>query len=119
MDIDELSIKGESINCLGGQLGEILFVFNEILSHVAQEKNNIDIKKIMKEFIKEFLNTGFAGVIPNKAEVNPPNEKNTNNNSKEAQPSLELPNTLTIIVKKLNQVWNCLIILVAIISFWN
>ena len=95
MDIDELSIKGESINCLGGQLGEILFVFNEILSHVAQEKNNIDIKKIMKEFIKEFLNTGFAGVIPNKAEVNPPNEKNTNNNSKEAQPSLELPNNIS------------------------
>ena len=47
MDIDELSIKGESINCLGGQLGEILFVFNEIMKTVEKEKPDINTKKLM------------------------------------------------------------------------
>ena len=61
MDIDELSIKGESINCLGGQLGEILFVFNEILKNV--DKADIDKKKLMKEFLKEFLSREFEGII--------------------------------------------------------
>ena len=95
IDIDELSIKGESINCLGGQLGEILFVFNEIMAHIQQEKSDIDIKKIMKAFLKEFLSTGFAGVIPTKPEPNPPNEKNNNNNSQHAQNNtLDLPNNI-------------------------
>ena len=95
IDIDELSIKGESINCLGGQLGEILFVFNEIMSNIQQEKSDIDIKKIMKAFLKEFLSTGFAGVIPTKPEPNPPNEKNNNNNSQHAQNNtLDLPNNI-------------------------
>ena len=95
IDIDELSIKGESINCLGGQLGEILFVFNEIMAHIEQEKSDIDIKKIMKAFLKEFLSTGFAGVIPTKPEPNPPNEKNNNNNSQHAQNNtLDLPNNI-------------------------
>ena len=95
MDIDELSIKGESINCLGGQLGEILFVFNEIMKTVEKEKPDIDIKKLMKNFLKEFLSTGFAGVIPNKPEPNQQNDnKQQNNNNNSQQLNLELPNNL-------------------------
>ena len=95
MDIDELSIKGESINCLGGQLGEILFVFNEIMKTVEKEKPDINIKKLMKDFLKEFLSTGFAGIIPNKPEPNQPNDnKQQNNNNSSQQLNLELPNNL-------------------------
>ena len=93
MDIDELSIKGESINCLGGQLGEILFVFNEILKNV--DKTNIDKKKLMKEFLKEFISKGFAGIIPNKPEQNQTNDNkqnNNNNNNSSQHMSLELVN---------------------------
>ena len=91
MDIDELSIKGESINCLGGQLGEILFVFNEILKNV--DKTDIDKKKLMKEFLKEFISKGFAGVIPNKPEQNQTNDNKQNNNNNSSQHmSLELVN---------------------------
>ena len=93
MDIDELSIKGESINCLGGQLGEILFVFNEILKNV--DKTDIDKKKLMKEFLKEFISKGFAGVIPNKPEQNQTNDNkqnNNNNNNSSQHMSLELVN---------------------------
>ena len=95
IDIDELSIKGESINCLGGQLGEILFVFNEIIKLAQKEKSDIDIKKTMKNFLKEFLSMGFAGVIPNKPEQPPQNEnkaQNNNNNSQHVQLNLDLPN---------------------------
>ena len=92
IDIDELSIKGESINCLGGQLGEILFVFNEIIKIVEKEKSDINIKKLMKDFLKEFLSTGFAGLIPNKSEPNQQNEKQQNNNNNSQQLTLELPN---------------------------
>ena len=93
MDIDELSIKGESINCLGGQLGEILFVFNEILKNV--DKTDIDKKKLMKEFLKEFISKGFAGIIPNKPEQNQTNDNkqnNNNNNNSSQHMSLELVN---------------------------
>ena len=92
MDIDELSIKGESINCLGGQLGEILFVFNEILKNV--DKTDIDKKKLMKEFLKEFISKGFAGIIPNKPEQNQTNDnkQNNNNNNSSQHMSLELVN---------------------------
>ena len=93
MDIDELSIKGESINCLGGQLGEILFVFNETLKNV--DKTDIDKKKLMKEFLKEFISKGFAGIIPNKPEQNQTNDNkqnNNNNNNSSQHMSLELVN---------------------------
>ena len=90
MDIDELSIKGESINCLGGQLGEILFVFNEILKNV--DKTDIDKKKLMKEFLKEFISKGFAGIIPNKPEQNQTNDNKQNNNNSSQHMSLELVN---------------------------
>ena len=92
MDIDELSIKGESINCLGGQLGEILFVFNETLKNV--DKTDIDKKKLMKEFLKEFISKGFAGIIPNKPEQNQTNDnkQNNNNNNSSQHMSLELVN---------------------------
>ena len=92
MDIDELSIKGESINCLGGQLGEILFVFNETLKNV--DKTDIDKKKLMKEFLKEFISKGFAGIIPNKPEQNQTNDnkQNNNNNNSSQHMSLELAN---------------------------
>ena len=91
MDIDELSIKGESINCLGGQLGEILFVFNETLKNV--DKTDIDKKKLMKEFLKEFISKGFTGIIPNKPEQNQTNDNKQNNNNNSSQHmSLELVN---------------------------
>ena len=91
MDIDELSIKGESINCLGGQLGEILFVFSEIIKEI--NVSDIDIKKLMKSFLKEFINTGLAGVIPTKPEQNQSNEApgKQQNNSQQLISSLELP----------------------------
>ena len=92
MDIDELSIKGESINCLGGQLGEILFVFNEILKNV--DKAEIDKKKLMKEFLKEFLNRGFAGIIPTKQEHNQSNDNKQNNINNSQHISLELVNNI-------------------------
>ena len=94
LDVDELSIKGESIHCLGGQLGEILFVFNEIVKNIIEvEKPDADIKKLIKEFLKEFLNTGFAGIIPTK-----PNEsQQTDNKAQSNQPpqtSVVLPNVI-------------------------
>ena len=94
IDIDELSIKGESIHSLGGQLGEILFVFSEIVKNIIEvEKPDADIKKIIKEFLKEFLNTGFAGIIPVK-----PNENQTSDNKQQNnQPtptSVVLPNVI-------------------------
>ena len=94
IDIDELSIKGESIHCLGGQLGEILFVFNEIVKNIIEvEKPDADIKKLIKEFLKEFLNTGFAGIIPTK-----PNESqqtdNKAQNNQQPQASVILPNVI-------------------------
>ena len=93
MDIDELSIKGESIHCLGGQLGEILFVFNELLNNIEKNDIKIDTKKLMKEFLKEFLMTGFAGLIPTKPEQTQSNDnKQNNSNSQHAQLTLELPN---------------------------
>ena len=96
IDIDELSIKGESINCLGGQLGEILFVFNELLKNIEKEKTDIkiDIKKLMKDFLKEFLMTGFAGLIPTKPEQSQSNDnkQQNNNHSQNVQLNLELPN---------------------------
>ena len=91
IDIDELSIKGESINCLGGQLGEILFVFNEVIKEI-NINSDVDIKKLMKSFLKEFLNTGLAGVIPTKPEQNQSNDnKQQQNNSQQLISSLELP----------------------------
>ena len=92
MDIDELSIKGESINCLGGQLGEILFVFNEILKNV--DKAEIDKKKLMKEFLKEFLSRGFAGIIPTKPEHNQSNDNKQNNINNSQHMTLELVNNI-------------------------
>ena len=93
MDIDELSIKGESIHCLGGQLGEILFVFNELLNNIEKNDIKIDTKTLMKEFLKEFLMTGFAGLIPTKPEQTQSNDnKQNNSNSQHAQLTLELPN---------------------------
>ena len=93
MDIDELSIKGESINCLGGQLGEILFVISDIFKNVIEpEKPDADIKKIIKEFLKEFLNQGFAGIIPVKpAEGQPPDNKQ---NNQQPPASVVLPNVI-------------------------
>ena len=95
MDIDELSIKGESIHCLGGQLGEILFVFNEIFKNVIEpEKSDTDIKKLMKDFLKEFLNTGFAGIIPVKPDPNQQVENTKQqSNQQQVQPqTVALPN---------------------------
>jgi hypothetical protein len=94
IDIDELSIKGESIQCLGGQLGEILYVFNEIFNNVIQpEKSDADLKKIMKDFLKEFLNIGFAGIIPIKPDPNQPvDNKQQNNQQVQPQPTVVLPN---------------------------
>ena len=94
IDIDELSIKGESIHCLGGQLGEILFVFNEIMKNIIEtEKPDANIKKLTKEFLKEFLNAGFAGIIPVK-----PNENQTSDNkaqtSQQVQTTVSLPNVI-------------------------
>ena len=91
MDIDELSIKGECINCLGGQLGEILFVFNEILKNIEKEKQEINIKKLLKDFLKEFLSTGFAGLIPTKPDPNSQQENKQQNNNNSQHISLDLP----------------------------
>ena len=94
IDIDELSIKGDSIQCLGGQLGEILYVFNEIFNNVIQpEKSDADLKKIMKDFLKEFLNVGFAGIIPTKPDPNQAvDNKQQNNQQVQQQPTVVLPN---------------------------
>ena len=94
IDIDELSIKGESIHCLGGQLGEILFVFNEIVKNIIEvEKPDADIKKLIKEFLKEFLNTGFAGIIPTKPNESQPTDNKAQNNQ-QPQASVILPNVI-------------------------
>ena len=94
IDIDELSIKGESINCLGGQLGEILFVFNEIVRNIVEtEKPDADIKKLIKEFLKEFLNTGFAGIIPVKPTENQASD-NKAQTSQQVQTTVALSNVL-------------------------
>ena len=95
IDIDELSIKGESIQCLGGQLGEILYVFNEIFKNVIEpEKSDADLKKIIKDFLKEFLNVGFAGIIPIKPDPNQPvdNKQQNNQQAQQQPPSVVLPN---------------------------
>ena len=94
IDIDELSIKGESINCLGGQLGEILFVFNEIFKSIIEpEKPDADVKKLIKDFLKEFLNQGFAGIVPVKPAENQPND-NKLQNSQQIQGGVILPNVI-------------------------
>ena len=94
IDIDELSIKGESIHCLGGQLGEILFVFSEIFKNVIEvEKPDADIKKIIKEFLKEFLDRGFAGIIPVKPTENPTTDNKAQNNQPPSE-SIVLPNVI-------------------------
>ena len=94
IDIDELSIKGESIQCLGGQLGEILFVINEIIQNIVQtEKPDADIKKIIKEFLKVFLDTGFAGIIPVKPTENQIDNK-AQTSQQQAQTSVVLPNVI-------------------------
>lgn len=94
IDIDELSIKGESIHSLGGQLGEILFVFSEIVKNIIEvEKPDADIKKIIKEFLKEFLNTGFAGIIPVKPNENQTSD-NKQQNNQQTPTSVVLPNVI-------------------------
>ena len=94
IDIDELSIKGESIHSLGGQLGEILFVFSEIVKNIIEvEKPDADKKKIIKEFLKEFLNTGFAGIIPVKPNENQASD-NKQQNNQPTPTSVVLPNVI-------------------------
>ena len=94
IDIDELSIKGESIHSLGGQLGEILFVFSEIVKNIIEvEKPDADKKKIIKEFLKEFLNTGFAGIIPVKPNENQTSD-NKQQNNQQTPTSVVLPNVI-------------------------
>ena len=88
LDMDELSLNSDCIHCLGGQLGEILFVFNEIIKKVVKaNESEIDLKKIMKEFLKEFLIEGYTGIIPSKPDSNE-NTKTHNN------PTVALSNTL-------------------------
>ena len=94
IDIDELSIKGESIHSLGGQLGEILFVFSEIVKNIIEiEKPDADLKRIIKEFLKEFLNTGFAGIIPVKPNENQTSD-NKQQNNQQTPTSVVLPNVI-------------------------
>lgn len=94
IDIDELSIKGESIHSLGGQLGEILFVFSEIVKNIIEiEKPDADLKRIIKEFLKEFLNTGFAGIIPVKPNENQTSD-NKQQNNQQTPTSVVLPNII-------------------------
>ena len=97
VDIDELTIKGESIHCLGGQLGEILFVFSEVIKNLDNEKKNeIDLKKILKDFLKEFLMTGLAGLIPIKPDLTNVEEKKEKNIPQQQQPPTQvaLPNNV-------------------------
>lgn len=56
-DVDELSIRGDCIHCLGGQIGEIMFVFNEIVRNTLspEELETIDMKLLMRAFIEELL----------------------------------------------------------------
>ena len=98
VDIDELTIKGESIHCLGGQLGEILFVFSEVMKNIEPEKTNeIDLKKILKDFLKEFLSTGLAGLIPIKPDPTNVEEKKDKNAQQQQQqpPQVALPNNVS------------------------
>jgi len=98
IDIDELSIKGESIHCLGGQLGEILFVFNEIVKNIVKvEKPDADIKKLIKEFLKLFLNTGFAGIIPVKH-----TENQTSDNKAQASQQIQTTAVLSNVLNNDN-----------------
>ena len=55
-DIDELTLKSESIHCFG-QLGEIMFVIQEILNDVIplDVEYKININDLMKKFLEEFL----------------------------------------------------------------
>ena len=63
-DIDELSLKGECIHCLGGQIGETLFVISEIISDVLplEFTSSLDMKEFMKNFVEEFLLNGITGI---------------------------------------------------------
>ena len=55
-DIDEFTLKSESIHCFG-QLGEIMFVIQEILNDVIplDVEYKININDLMKKFLEEFL----------------------------------------------------------------
>ena len=63
-DIDELSIKGECIHCLGGQIGETLFVISEIISDILplEFSSSLDMKEFMNNFVEEFLLNGITGI---------------------------------------------------------
>ena len=56
-DVDELSIRGDCIHCLGGQIGEIMFVFNEIIRNTLSQEDTekIDMKQLMRAFVEELL----------------------------------------------------------------
>ena len=55
-DIDELTLKSESIHCFG-QLGEIVFVLQEVINDVIslEQLSNLNTKELIKAFLEEFL----------------------------------------------------------------
>jgi hypothetical protein len=67
-DIDEISFKSEAIHCLGGQIGQVMTVLQNIISEldleeVAINENASDVNIIKRQLVNAFLEEFFLNQL--------------------------------------------------------
>jgi hypothetical protein len=86
-DIDELSTRGESIQCLGGQIGEIMFTLDEVLNEIEQ---NEELKEKLDEKILNDENESKSDLPVSVEEEEKKDEENkVNEENKEEENKVE------------------------------